>query len=70
MKIKSVEWVSQNSFYYFLRKIFLKNGINPEAEGKDFRKSITNSIAEWCEEIGTTREDLKIYASSRAYLYS
>ncbi len=65
----SVEWVSQNSFYYFLRKVFLKNGINPEAEGRDFRKSITKSIAEWCNEIGTTREDLKIYASSRAYLY-
>jgi 5S rRNA maturation endonuclease (ribonuclease M5) len=66
---KSIEFVSQNSFYYFLRKIFLKNGINPEAEGKEFRKSLTSSIAEWCEEIGTTREDLKIYASSRAYLY-
>ena len=68
-KRQKVEWVSQNSFYYFLRKIFLKNGINPEAEGKEFRKSITNSIALWCKEIGTTREDLKIYASSRAYLY-
>ena len=45
-----VEFVSQNSFYYFLRKIFLKNGINPEAEGKEFRKSITNSIADWCKE--------------------
>ena len=64
-----VEFVSQNSFYYFLRKIFLKNGINPEAEGKEFRKSITNSIADWCKELKTTREDLKIYASSRAYLY-
>ena len=64
-----VEWVSQNSFYYFLRKIFLKKGINPEAEGLTFRKSLTNDIAGWCRELKTTREDLMIYASSRAYLY-
>lgn len=65
----SVEWVTQNSYYYYLRDVFLRNGINPEAEGGEFRHSLTNSIVDWCKELGTTREDLKIYASSRAVLY-
>jgi hypothetical protein len=64
-----VEPTTQNSFYYYLRKIFLANGINPAIEGKNFRKTITNQIDDICREWGTTREDLLIIADARATLY-
>lgn len=65
----NVEWTTQNSFYYELRTIFLANGINPEIEGRNFRKAITNQTNDLCRELGTTREDLRIIADVRATLY-
>jgi len=64
-----VEQTTQNSFYYYLRTIFLKNGINPAYEGPNFRKSVTNQIDDICRGWGTTREDLLIIADARATLY-
>lgn len=64
-----VEPTTQNSFYYYLRKIFLANGIDPAKQGKDFRRNITNQINSICREFGTTREDLLIIADVRATLY-
>jgi len=66
---ENVEPLTQNGFWYHMRTIFLKNRINPHLQGKYFRKNQTNSIIEICKELDTTREDLKIFASSRAFFY-
>lgn len=64
-----VEPLTQNGFWYHMRTIFLKNGIDPQTRGKTFRKNQTNSVIQVCKELGTTREDLNILASSRAFFY-
>lgn len=64
-----VEPTTQNSFYYYLRTIFLKNGIDPAKQGKKFRNNITNQINKLCWELHTTREDLLIIADARATFY-
>ncbi len=64
-----IEPTTQNSFYYFLRTIFLKNGIDPTIEGRHFRRTITNQTDKICRELGTTREDLLIIADARATFY-
>lgn len=66
---ENVEPTTQNSFYYYLRTIFLANGIDPARQGKYFRRNVTNQINEICRELGTTREDLGIIADSRATFY-
>jgi hypothetical protein len=68
-KGENVEPITQNGFYYHMRKIFLLKGIDPEKQGKNFRRNMTNSINKMCKQLRTTREDLKIFASSRAFLY-
>ena len=68
-KGENVEPLTQNGFYYHMRTIFLANGINPKLRGEFFRRNQTNSVVGICKELGTTREDLKIYASSRAFFY-
>jgi hypothetical protein len=65
----NVEPTTQNSFYYFLRTIFLDNGIDPAKQGKGFRRNITNQIDKICNEFGSTREDLLIIADARATFY-
>lgn len=64
-----VEWTTQNSFYYYVRIQLLNAGINPDLQGRHFRKNITNSISEVCREIGTSREALRIMADVRATFY-
>lgn len=62
-----MEPITQNGFYYHMRKIFLDNGA--VGQGRNFRRNMTNKTRDLCEKLHTTREDLKIYASSRAFLY-
>jgi len=66
---QKVEPITQNGFYYHMRKIFLSKGIDPEKQGRHFRRNMTNAINKLCKGLHTTREDLMIYASSRAFLY-
>jgi hypothetical protein len=66
---ENVEPTTQNSFYYYLRTLFLANGIDPAKQGKYFRRNITNQVNDICREFGTTREDLRIIADSRATFY-
>jgi hypothetical protein len=66
---EEVEWETQNSFYYYMRTIFLENGIDPDHEGDKFRENMTQHITTICHELETTREDLNIIAKDRATFY-
>jgi hypothetical protein len=66
---ENVEPTTQNSFYYYLRTLFLANGIDPAKQGKDFRRNVTNQINNICKEFKTTRESLRIIADARATFY-
>jgi 5S rRNA maturation endonuclease (ribonuclease M5) len=67
--LKTIKALTRNGVYYIIRRRLLEAGIDPDHQGKNFRKNLTARIDDICEKLGFDREEIGIYAGTRAFFY-